>query len=152
MVQHELVIARMALRLELASASRLILADKVQLQQVILNLVINGIEAMQSVTNRARELTIRSEHDDRQVQVSVTDCGIGFSAEGAAHMIDTFFSTKTSGTGMGLSICRSIIELHGGHIWAVPNVPHGATIQFTLPLDPNEQIAGYDSHLPADAP
>jgi len=136
LVQHELLSSRVALRLEQASALPLILADKVQLQQVILNLVINGIEAMQSVTDRARELVIRSEHDDQHVRVTVTDCGVGFSADNAGQLFNTFFTTKSSGLGMGLSICRSIIELHGGRIWAAPNVPHGASIQFTLPLHP----------------
>jgi C4-dicarboxylate-specific signal transduction histidine kinase len=134
LVQHELLGSRVALRLEQASALPLILADKVQLQQVILNLVINGIEAMQSITNRVRELVIRSEHDDQHVRVTVTDCGVGFSADNAPQLFNTFFTTKSSGMGMGLSICRSIIELHGGRIWAMPNVPHGASIQFTLPL------------------
>jgi signal transduction histidine kinase len=64
------------------------------------------------------------------------DCGVGFSPEIAGQLFNTFFTTKSSGLGMGLSICRSIIELHGGRIWAAPNVPHGATVQFTLPLDP----------------
>jgi signal transduction histidine kinase len=136
LVQHDLLSFRVALRMEQASALPMILADKVQLQQVILNLVINGIEAMQSVTNRARELVIRSEHDDQQVLVTVTDCGVGFSADNAGQLFNTFFTTKSSGMGMGLSICRSIIELHGGRIWAAPNVPHGATIEFTLPLHP----------------
>jgi signal transduction histidine kinase/GAF domain-containing protein len=136
LVQHELLGSRVALRLEQASALPLILADKVQLQQVILNLVINGIEAMQSITNRVRELVIRSEHDDQHVRVTVTDCGVGFSADNAPQLFNTFFTTKSSGMGMGLSICRSIIELHGGRIWAMPNVPHGASIQFTLPLHP----------------
>jgi signal transduction histidine kinase len=134
LVQHELLSSRVTLRLEQASALPLILADKVQLQQVILNLVINGIEAMQSVTNRARELIIRSEHDDRQILVTVTDCGVGFSADDAGQLFNTFFTTKSSGMGMGLSICRSIIELYGGRIWATHNVPHGASVQFTLPL------------------
>jgi predicted ATPase/signal transduction histidine kinase len=136
LVQHELLSSRVALRLEQASALPVILADKVQLQQVILNLVINGIEAMQSVTNRTRELVIRSEQDDQQVRVMVTDCGVGFSADNAGQLFKTFFTTKSTGMGMGLSICRSIIELHGGRIWAAPNIPHGATIQFTLPLHP----------------
>jgi predicted ATPase/signal transduction histidine kinase len=136
LVQHELSSSRVALRMEQASALPAILADKVQLQQVILNLVINGIEAMQSITDRPRELVIRSEHDDQHVRVTVMDCGVGFSAETAGRLFNTFFTTKSSGLGMGLSICRSIIELHGGRIWAVPNVPHGATILFTLPLHP----------------
>jgi signal transduction histidine kinase len=136
LVQHELLNSRVALRMEQASALPLILADRVQLQQVILNLVMNGIEAMQSVTDRARELTIRSENDNQQVRVTVTDCGIGFSADNAGQLFNTFFTTKSSGLGMGLSICRSIIELHGGRIWATANVPHGASIQFTLPFHP----------------
>jgi signal transduction histidine kinase len=68
------------------------------------------------------------------VRVTVTDCGIGFSAESADRLFNTFFTTKPNGMGMGLSICRSIIELHGGRIWAEPNVPHGASIHFTLPF------------------
>jgi signal transduction histidine kinase len=136
-VQHELLSFRVVLRMERARALPVILADKVQLQQVILNLVINGIEAMQPITDRARELVIRSEQDGaQQLRVTVTDCGVGFSADNADQLFNTFFTTKSSGLGMGLSICRSIIELHGGRIWAVPNVPHGATIQFTLPLNP----------------
>jgi len=136
LVQHELLSSRVALRMEQAGPLPVILADKVQLQQVILNLVINGIEAMQSITDRPRELVIRSEQDDAlKVRVTVTDCGVGFSADSANQLFNAFFTTKSSGMGMGLSICRSIIELHGGRIWAVPNVPHGATIHFTLPLN-----------------
>jgi signal transduction histidine kinase len=135
--QHDFLSSRVALRTEYASGLPVILADKVQLQQVILNLVINGIEAMQPITDRPRELVIRSEQDDAQrVRITVTDCGVGFSADSKGQLFNTFFTTKSSGMGMGLSICRSIIELHGGRIWAVPNVPHGATVQFTLPLHP----------------
>jgi predicted ATPase/signal transduction histidine kinase len=142
LVQHELSSSRVALRMEQASALPVILADKVQLQQVILNLVINGIEAMQSITDRPREIVIRSEQDGAlQVRVTVMDCGVGFSAETAGQLFNTFFTTKSSGLGMGLSICRSIVELHGGRIWAVPNVPHGATIQFTLSLNPGAASA-----------
>jgi predicted ATPase/signal transduction histidine kinase len=134
-VQHELLSCGVALRVEQASALPVVLADKVQLQQVILNLVSNAIEAMQPVTDRARELVIRTGQDDaQQVRVTVTDCGVGFSADSVSQLFNTFFTTKSSGMGMGLSICRSIIELHGGRIWAAPNVPHGATIHFTLPL------------------
>jgi predicted ATPase/signal transduction histidine kinase len=136
-VRHELLSSRVALRVEQTSVRPVVLADKVQLQQVILNLVINSIEAMQPITDRPCELLIRTEHDDpQQVRVTVTDCGVGFSADSEGQLFNTFFTTKSSGMGMGLSICRSIIELHGGRIWAVPNVPHGATIEFTLPLHP----------------
>jgi signal transduction histidine kinase len=98
--------------------------------------VINGIEAMQSVTDRPRELVIRSGQDEtNQVLVSVTDSGVGISAENADRVFNAFFTTKSSGMGMGLSICRSIIEAHGGRLWATANVPHGATFQFTLPVN-----------------
>jgi signal transduction histidine kinase/FixJ family two-component response regulator len=133
-VQHELLSSRVALRVEHASAPLVILADRVQLQQVILNLVVNSIEAMQPITDRPRELLIRLEQGDAQVRVTVTDCGVGFSTDSTGRLFNTFFTTKSDGMGMGLSICRSIIELHGGRIWAAPNPAHGATIQFTLPL------------------
>jgi C4-dicarboxylate-specific signal transduction histidine kinase len=137
LVQHELLGYRVSMRMDLATALPRVLADRVQLQQVILNLVLNGIEAMQSITDRARELVIRSEQSDTQhVRVTVTDCGVGFSAENAERLFTSFFTTKSSGMGMGLSICRSIIDAHGGRIWATPNLPHGATIEFTLPSHP----------------
>jgi signal transduction histidine kinase len=139
-VHHELLSSRVAVRMEHASARPVILADKVQLQQVILNLVMNGIDAMQPITDRPRELVIRSEQDDAQhVRVTVSDCGVGFHAASADRLFNTFFTTKPRGMGMGLSICRSIIELHGGRIWAVPNRPYGASVQLTLPLYPEAE-------------
>ena len=122
--------------MELAPALPMILGDRVQLQQVIINLVMNGIEAMQSVTDRPREMVIRSRQDEtQQVLVSVADCGVGISAENADRLFAAFFTTKASGMGMGLSICRSIMEAHGGRLWAMANVPHGTTFQFTLPVN-----------------
>jgi signal transduction histidine kinase len=98
----------------------------------------NGIEAMQSVTDRPRELVIRSRLDEKQhVLASVTDCGVGISAENADRLFNPFFTTKSDGMGMGLSICRSITEAHGGRLWATANIPHGATFQFTLPVSAN---------------
>jgi PAS domain S-box-containing protein len=136
LVQRELISHQVLLPMELAPALPTILGDRVQLQQVIINLVMNGIEAMQSVTDRPRELVIRSRQDEKQqVLVSVTDCGVGISAENVDRLFNAFFTTKSSGMGMGLSICRSIIEGHGGKLWATANVPHGATFQFTLPVD-----------------
>jgi signal transduction histidine kinase/DNA-binding response OmpR family regulator len=136
-VQHELLSSRVRLRTEYASALPVILGDKVQLQQVMLNLILNGIEAMDTVSDRVRELVIRSEQSEaQQVTVTVADCGVGFSADSADRLFNTFFTTKSDGLGMGLSICRSIIELHGGRIWAESNAPHGAIIRFTLPLNP----------------
>jgi len=134
LVQRELVSHQVSLQMELAPTLPMILGDRVQLQQVIINLVMNGIEAMQSVTDRPRQLVIRSRHDEKQqVLVSVTDCGVGIPAENADRLFNAFFTTKSSGMGMGLSICRSIIEAQGGHLWATEVLPHGATFQFTLP-------------------
>ncbi len=135
-MQRELVSHQVSLRTEFAPALPMILGDRVQLQQVIINLMMNGIEAMQAVTDRTRELMIRSSQDEtQQVLVSVTDCGVGISAENADQLFNAFFTTKPSGMGMGLSICRSIMEAHGGRLWATANVPHGATFQFTLPVN-----------------
>ncbi len=134
-LQHELLSSRVSWRMELSSDLPAIFGDRIQLQQVLLNLIVNGIEAMQPITDRQRELVIRSEQDEtQQVRVTVMDCGIGLSAESAHRMFDAFVTTKSSGMGMGLSICRSIIQAHGGRIWASPNDPHGAAVQFTLPL------------------
>jgi PAS domain S-box-containing protein len=136
LVQRELIGHRILLRMELAPVLPVILGDRVQLQQVIINLVMNGIEAMQPVRDRPRELVIRSLQDEtRQVLVNVTDCGVGISAGNADRLFNAFFTTKSGGMGMGLSICRSIVEAHGGRLWATANVPHGATFQFTLPVN-----------------
>ena len=135
LVQLELVSHGVSLRLELAPALPLVLADRVQLQQVIVNLMMNGIEAMQPVTERPRELTIRSQLDEaREVMVTVEDCGVGISTENVDRLFNAFFTTKSSGMGMGLSICRSIVEAHGGRIGAANNAGPGTMFQFTLPL------------------
>jgi C4-dicarboxylate-specific signal transduction histidine kinase len=136
LVQRELFSHQVSLRMELAPTLPTILGDRVQLQQVIINLVMNGIEAMQSATDRPRELLIQSRQHERQlVLVSVTDCGVGISAENADQLFNAFFTTKSSGMGMGLSICRTIMEAHGGRLWATANIPRGATFQFTLPVN-----------------
>jgi C4-dicarboxylate-specific signal transduction histidine kinase len=135
LVQRELVRHRVPVRIELAPRLPTVLADRVQLQQVIINLVINGIEAMQAVTDVPRQLTIRTTHQDeaRQVLLTVEDCGVGISAEKADQLFIAFYTTKSGGMGMGLSICRSIVEGHGGRMWASNNAGPGATFQFTLP-------------------
>jgi PAS domain S-box-containing protein len=136
LVQRELMIHQVSLQMELAPILPVILADRVQLQQVIINLVVNGIEAMQPVTERPRELVIRSrQYETSEVLVSVTDCGVGISADHADRLFNAFFTTKSGGMGMGLSICRSIMEAHGGRLWATANIPHGAAFQFTLPVN-----------------
>jgi C4-dicarboxylate-specific signal transduction histidine kinase len=135
LVQRDFISYRVSLRMELAPALPIILGDRVQLQQVIINLLMNGLEAMQSVTDRPCELVIGSyPNETRQVLVTVTDSGAGISVENADRLFNAFFTTKSSGMGMGLSICRSIIEAHGGRISAANNVGPGARFQFTLPL------------------
>jgi len=112
----------------------LVLADRVQLQQVLLNLIMNAIEAMAAITDRPRELWIQSQLDDGgDVLVGVRDSGTGFGLE-ADHVFTPFFTTKAHGMGMGLSISRSLVESHGGRLWGTPNSPHGAVFSFTLPV------------------
>jgi PAS domain S-box-containing protein len=139
LVQRELTSQRISLRAELAPARLAVFGDRIQLQQVIINLLINGIEAMQPVTGRLRELVIRSgQNESSQVRLSVADCGVGISAENVNRLFNAFFTTKTNGLGMGLSICRSIVEAHGGRLSASGNEGPGATFQFVLPLHQEE--------------
>jgi predicted ATPase/signal transduction histidine kinase len=127
---------RVSMQTELAADLPPVRGDRVQLQQVILNLVMNGIEAMKPVTDRPRELLIRSgPEESRSVLVAVRDSGIGLDAESMERVFDAFYTTKPDGMGMGLSICRSIIEAHGGRLWPAVNGDYGATFQFTLPTD-----------------
>jgi C4-dicarboxylate-specific signal transduction histidine kinase len=135
LVQRELLSHRVSLRTELASALPEVLADRVQMQQVIINLVINGIEAMEAITDRPRDLVIRSCQDEAdQVSIVVKDSGVGISADNADRLFGAFVTTKSNGMGMGLSICRSIIQAHGGRIWVEPDLTEGAAFHFTLPL------------------
>ena len=123
-----------SVRLELAPALPAVVGDRVQLQQVVINLVINAIQAMASVTARRRELSIRSRQNEAgHVLVEVADSGHGIGSTNLDQLFKAFFTTKPAGMGMGLSICRSIIEAHGGNVWATENTPSGAVFHFTLP-------------------
>ena len=134
LVKRELHDNHVTVRLELSPALPAVLGDRVQLQQVIMNLVINGIQSMASVAGRARELVIRScQADADQVRIEVQDCGGGIDPRNMHQLFNAFFTTKSNGMGMGLSISRSIIEAHGGRIWASPNVGPGVTFAFVLP-------------------
>ncbi|MBR1246495.1 PAS domain S-box protein [Bradyrhizobium sp. AUGA SZCCT0169] len=129
-------------RTQLAEGLPLIQADRVQLQQVILNLIINAIEAMHGASERTRELLISTAADaPNGVLVSLRDTGPGLDPASLDHLFDAFYTTKSSGLGMGLSICRSIIEAQGGRIWADANKPCGAAFHFTLPLEREETAA-----------
>ena len=123
----------MALRMELAADLPPIMGDRVQLQQVVMNLILNAIEAMGTVEDRDRVLVIGTQRGEGdQVRVAVRDSGIGFDPLTAERIFDAFHTTKPGGLGMGLSISRSIVESHGGRLWAVSNDGPGATFQFTL--------------------
>ena len=123
------------LRTALATGDQRVMGDRIQLQQVLLNLIMNGVEAMREVTERTRELTVSSTlADPSSVLVAVQDTGAGLDPAVADRVFQPFFTTKPDGTGMGLAICRSIIETHGGRLWAAPRGPHGADIRFTIPL------------------
>jgi PAS domain S-box-containing protein len=125
---------RVALKTQLSDELPLVLGDRIQLQQVILNLVMNGIEAMSAVTDRSRDLLIRScPYESDKVLVAVQDSGTGLETESLDRLFTAFFTTKPQGMGMGLAISRSIIEAHGGRLWATLNAPRGALFQFTLP-------------------
>ena len=127
---------RIVVQTELKEHLSEVLVDRIQLQQVVLNLVMNGIDAMEPITNRRRELVIGSRRDKAdQILVTVEDCGVGISAENADRLFNAFFTTKSDGMGMGLRISRSIIEAHGGRLSAANNSGPGATFQFTLPLN-----------------
>jgi PAS domain S-box-containing protein len=124
------------LRTDLAANASPILGDRVQLQQVLLNLIMNGVEAMSGVTERTRELMVSSTlADPGSVLVSVEDTGEGLDPAVAQRVFEPFFTTKSDGLGMGLSICRSIIEGYRGRLWASPREPHGAAIRFTVPIE-----------------
>jgi signal transduction histidine kinase len=123
------------LRCDFAEGLPLVGADRVQLQQVIVNLVRNGAEAMRSRNERQRRLVIRTEPgEDDGVRLSVQDVGTGFAQGVAERLFEAFYTTKTDGMGIGLSISRSIIESHGGRLWALANNGPGATFTFSIPM------------------
>jgi len=133
LIGHELYENRVLLERQLRTSLPLVLGDRVQLQQVVLNLIMNGIEAMASVTSRTRSLWVQSGVEESgNILVAVADSGPGLGSE-ADRVFTPFFTTKAHGMGMGLSISRSLIEDHRGQLWAAPNCPHGTVFCFTLP-------------------
>jgi signal transduction histidine kinase len=114
-----------------------IAGDRVQLQQVILNLLLNASDSLDAVDDRPRQITIKTDEDERgNVCLSLKDTGVGIDAAGAAKLFDAFYTTKAEGMGIGLSVSQSIIEHHGGRIWAAPNDGPGTTFSFSIPRRP----------------
>jgi PAS domain S-box-containing protein len=133
--ERELRSRDIALRTELDTKLPSVAADRVQLQQVLLNLILNAIDAMSDVNDRPRELTIVSRLEGLDaVMVEVRDSGTGLGPGNAERIFESFYTTKSEGIGIGLSISRSIVEAHGGHLWASANEPHGAVFKFSLPV------------------
>ena len=132
LLRHELTRSRVSLRTDLAPDLPYVLGDRVQLQQVMLNLIMNGIDAMRMITDRPRELLIQSAKHSEAVLIQVQDSGAGIDPGQADRIFEPFFTDKPEGIGMGLSISRSIVESHGGRLWAVPGAS-GALFEFTLP-------------------
>jgi signal transduction histidine kinase len=124
------------LRTELSADLPKIRGDRVQLQQVVLNLIMNGMDAMRGAPGGRKELLISSQKENATaILIRVKDCGGGLSGEIAEQIFDPFFTTKPQGIGMGLSISRSIIESHNGRLWAAASPSEGAVFQFTIPID-----------------
>jgi signal transduction histidine kinase len=116
-----------------------VLGDRIQVQQVLLNLIVNALEAMSTVDDRPRQLALRSTHGgSATVLLAVRDSGVGIVPDLRDRIFDPFYTTKADGLGMGLAICRSIVEGHGGHLWAVEHEGPGLTVQFTLPIADEE--------------
>ena len=134
LVQGELESRGILAEAELPDGVPEIMAEPVQLQQVILNLVMNAADAMNAVTDRKRSLLVRSGIEPRAVLVSVFDSGTGIDPNDVERIFEAFYTTKSHGMGMGLSICRSIVGAHGGRLWAEPGSPHGAVFHVQLPI------------------
>ncbi len=141
LIDREVQRNHVSLQLDLADNVPPILGDRIQLQQVVLNLVLNAIEAMSEVGDRRRELSVSSATDENNgALVVVRDSGTGLGAASADRLFEAFYTTKAHGMGIGLAVSRTIIQAHGGRLWATPNMPHGAIFQFSLPAD-SEQAA-----------
>ncbi|HET6389800.1 PAS domain-containing protein [Hyphomicrobium sp.] len=135
LVRHEALTNHVTLRMVLGEGIPMVTGDRIQLQQVIVNLMMNGLQAMAKTHERPRILTAQTASQSGTVLVVVEDCGCGIGSKPAEELFTAFYTTKENGMGMGLSICRSIIEAHGGRIWAAPNAGHGMSFQFTVPVD-----------------
>jgi len=134
LVQGEIESHAVVLQRHLLDQPPTIVGERVPLQQVLLNLIMNAVEAMGSLTDRPRVLSVGTQMSGAGILISVADCGVGIDADNMDRIFEAFFTTKPQGMGMGLSICRSIVEAHGGRLWAVPASPHGAIFNVQLPI------------------
>jgi C4-dicarboxylate-specific signal transduction histidine kinase len=142
----ELQRKRAILRLELAEDLPPVTGDRIQLQQVMLNLLRNASDAMSTIDDRPRELLIKTERDEGdRVRLSVKDAGVGFQAQAAPRLFEAFYTTKNDGMGIGLSVSRYIIESHHGRLWAAQNDGPGATFSFSIPCGREEGLTSYDT-------
>jgi signal transduction histidine kinase len=127
-------------REELADGLPAVTGDRVQLQQVILNLLLNATDALSGVNDRPRELVVRTRLDEAEVCVSVQDSGVGFVPEDRDRLFEAFYTTKAQGMGIGLSVSRSVIERHYGRLWAAHNEGPGVTFTFSVPATPDTKV------------
>jgi C4-dicarboxylate-specific signal transduction histidine kinase len=141
LARNELDRAGIVVETDLSDDAACALGDRVRMQQVILNLVMNGIEAISASRNNTRMLQIQTRLDDAGfILTTVADTGVGLGGIVVDQIFEVFFTTKSDGIGIGLSICRSIVEAHGGRLWATPRTPQGAAFHFTVPVVPAEQV------------
>jgi len=149
LTQGELQRNRVELQTQLARNLPAVPGDRVQLQQIILNLILNAVEAMSELADSPRKLVVGSAaSNSHDVLVEVRDSGTGLNTANLDRLFDSFYTTKPNGMGMGLAISRSIAEAHGGRLWATPNEPHGAVFCFTLPTDDRDMPASSSSAIP----
>jgi PAS domain S-box-containing protein len=150
LTRTELVRHGVSLQTQLATGLPLIEGDRIQLQQVILNLILNAVEAMSGIDNGVREVRISTGREvSNAVLITVRDFGPGLDPQSVDHLFKAFYTTKPGGLGMGLAICRSIIQAHGGRLWATANEPRGAVFQFTLLLEQDETVPEHAGPMPA---
>jgi C4-dicarboxylate-specific signal transduction histidine kinase len=141
LVNREAFAKNVSLVLELAQGLPHVRGEAIHLEQVVLNLILNGAEAMAGLDHQSRELRIlTTKHDENAVRVSVRDMGTGIDEAYIASIFEAFYTTKPEGMGMGLSICRSIIEAHGGRLWAENNSDQGATVSFTVSISTGDEV------------
>jgi C4-dicarboxylate-specific signal transduction histidine kinase len=147
LLDRELAARKVALDFSLDEALPPIRADRVQMQRVLVNLLVNAIESLRAVSDRPRRVTIRSvSMDGESVLLQVSDTGPGIASEDMEHIFDVFFTTKATGTGLGLPLCRTIVEEHGGRLWASQDEPHGASFNLQLPRSGVDAIRRETTH------